>query len=110
MNRTDFYISLIPKIRAVGWKNGYAIAIHGSLKRDLDILAIPWTMKVSNTNLLVNEIAIICGGALKKEKIQKPHGRVAYNIIFPQHRDILNYPLWSVPFIDISIVPEIVGD
>jgi hypothetical protein len=36
------YASIIPEIRKIGKRCGYAIAVHGSMERDLDLIAAPW--------------------------------------------------------------------
>ena len=40
MNTTD---KIITKIRQIARKHGWAIGVHGSLKRDIDLIAVPWT-------------------------------------------------------------------
>jgi hypothetical protein len=36
------YAEILPVIREVARSCGYAIAVHGSMQRDLDIVAVPW--------------------------------------------------------------------
>jgi hypothetical protein len=38
---------LITPIRAVARQHGYAVAVHGSLARDIDLIAVPWRPDVS---------------------------------------------------------------
>jgi hypothetical protein len=37
------YDQLIESLREVAKSLGYALAVHGTLKRDIDLIAIPWT-------------------------------------------------------------------
>jgi hypothetical protein len=75
---------------------GYAVGIHGSLKRDFDLIAAPWTDKaVGNADL----VAHLCAG-LNAVRIggpeHKPLGRVAVTL------QIDGY----IKPIDLSIMPR----
>ena len=39
----EYHDILIPALCEVERRNGYAIAVHDSLERDIDLVAIPWT-------------------------------------------------------------------
>lgn len=70
----------IAPIKAIARECGYAIAVHGSLKRDCDLVAVPWT----DTAVTPQELIVaICKGANAHVcgKIEnKPHGRIAASI------------------------------
>ncbi|RKF23347.1 hypothetical protein D6851_02425 [Altericroceibacterium spongiae] len=75
----------LPAVRAAARECGYALAIHGSQQRDLDIVAIPWTEEATNTERLLNAIARAVHdetgwGHWHDQPALKPHGRVAYTI------------------------------
>lgn len=91
------YALLVPGLMKAGREVGYAIAVHGSLARDLDIVAIPWTDEaVSAERLILHLIAEVDGrlrnGASQNAKTgewvrgrasdptSKPHGRSAWTI------------------------------
>jgi len=38
-----FYAVVYPTLRDVAKLHGYALAIHGTMTRDFDLVAIPWT-------------------------------------------------------------------
>jgi hypothetical protein len=88
----------VPDLRLIwklGREVGYAIGVHGSLKRDFDLIAAPWTPEaVGNHDLIVH----LCAG-LKATRVggpeYKPHGRVAVTIQIDG---------WFKP-IDLSILP-----
>lgn len=73
--------ALYPELAAIFKAYGYALAVHGSLQRDLDLVAIPWIARPA-------PIATILGIITTKFAIRlignpdhsKPHGRVAYMI------------------------------
>lgn len=73
---------LLPPMRLAARGCGYALAVHGSLQRDIDIVAIPWTVQAGEPELLVarlcGAIAGVSGRAHpSKEWSDKPHGRKA---------------------------------
>lgn len=100
------YAQLLPRIREAGKRLGYAIAIHGSMKRDLDLLAVPWTNEAADPALLLEEVRSAVGGYVITDKVteagyvseeptQQPHGRLSWNICWGGR-----------PFIDISVMPR----
>ena len=56
---------------------GYSIAIHGSLKRDVDLVAIPWTEEATGFPTLVGHINAGIDARIIGQPENKPHGRVA---------------------------------
>jgi len=52
----EIYERLITPLRAVARAHGYALAVHGSLARDIDLIAVPWGHEVSIAAALVEAI------------------------------------------------------
>lgn len=70
------FAEIIGPIRLVAHELGYAIAVHGSLKRDIDLVAIPWTSVAVSKELLLAKICDRIGGLPTAEGWRKrPHGR-----------------------------------
>jgi hypothetical protein len=97
--------AILPAIREVARFNGYAVAVHGSLKRDIDLIAVAWTDQARPADELVRVIQGAVGGVLGNclrigEPTQKPHGRVAYTLIHPGF----------CGEIDLSIIPPRVAE
>lgn len=93
------YARLFTIIRVVAWQHGYAIGLHGSFTRDLDLIAVPWAEKCCTAELLVERIA--WNTDLQKQDdspTTKPHGRLAWSLLFKEEKD----PRW----IDISVMPR----
>lgn len=85
----------------VGRKLGYAVAVHGSQIRDLDLLAAPWTEECAITPLALAEtIADALPGLLHIRGNKKPHGRTAFTII---PRFVWGFDTW---YIDLSVMPR----
>jgi regulator of PEP synthase PpsR (kinase-PPPase family) len=91
-----FYESLVPIIRDVARGCGYAIGVHGSMRRDLDLIAVPWVEKCSTPYHLFKSLQMkIVGFMINKEPAtKKPHGRIAYVFCVGSHA-----------YVDLSIIP-----
>jgi len=79
------YVAILPSLIEVARRNGYALCVHGSLVRDLDLVAVPWTDAATDAESLVAALAHVCGGVFSSgdtgmTPTQKPHGRLAWNI------------------------------
>jgi hypothetical protein len=80
--------AILPAMRETARFHGYAIAVHGSLKRDIDLVAVPWTEHAVPPDELVRCLRGAVGGVLGNclqigEPGHKPHGRVAYTLVHP---------------------------
>jgi hypothetical protein len=98
-----WYAMMFVKLERVAWRHGYALALHGTMARDLDIVAIPWTEDASDPDKLIAAIKrFIVDKAnvkLKGKEVptQKPHGRQAYAI-----------PIgYEGHYLDLSIMPRL---
>jgi len=85
---TILYIESIEYLREVAKEHGYAIAVHGSMARDLDLLACPWTDEAKDASTLAEAIRRkleLCTGEKwyghQSDPGIKPHGRLAYNFV-----------------------------
>lgn len=95
------YAGLYVLLCEIARKHGYALAIHGTMINDLDVVAIPWTDEA----ICAEKLARIFFDKLfwlhhqplpDYEPEQKSHGRVAYKI-----------PLFPGPAcVDLSIMPR----
>lgn len=74
---------------------GYALTLHGSLLRDADMVAIPWTASAVDPSVLAEELVTVTGGYLETVTVDKPHGRIARTI-----------QLGAGHYIDLSIMPR----
>ena len=93
------YCSIYSVLHEVAKDNGYALAVHGSMSRDFDILAVPWIENPSPAHELFEAIKgridFYWSNDPKHDIPEiKPHGRIAYNIL-----------LDGGFFLDLSIMP-----
>ena len=91
---------LLPPLRLAARGCGYAIAVHGSLCRDIDLIAVPWTEQADDEKLLVERLLGVLAGFLGRATAQewsdKPHGR----------RAVLIYHAGNGAEIDLSVMPR----
>lgn len=96
------YMRLAPVARELG----YALTLHGSMRRDLDLVAIPWTKDAVGARVLAESLARECGGFMRPHEADdefhragkpgyKPHGRLGWVIL-----------LGGQPYIDLSVMPR----
>lgn len=97
----------LPDFRLI-WKLarevGYSVGLHGSMQRDCDLIAAPWTEAAVSAQELIDHLctglnAFILGKQ-DPEPAQKPHGRLAWCL---QVRDAY------MKVIDISVCPRAAG-
>ena len=55
-NFAPLYAALYPELAEVARSHGYALAVHGSLARDFDLIAVPWAESVSEPGAVVAEL------------------------------------------------------
>ena len=100
------FAEVLPVVRAIARQHGYAVAVHGSQLRDLDLVAVPWVEQVSPPHVLVEAIRVAVGGFIltaaaaqpgdftSRNPQSKPHGRLAWAI-----------HLGAGPYLDLSVMP-----
>ena len=97
------YARVFTQARAVAWTEGYAIMMHGSFTRDLDLLAVPWTDRACEAEHLVRRIeAATKLTVISGKPSVKPHGRLAWTLVFPKFED--------PRFVDLSVMPRLTHD
>ena len=112
VSRATAYALLLPQLMKAGREVGYAIAVHGSMARDLDIVAIPWAEEAVSAERLIMHLMAEVDGELRNggrkrddgewesvpasEPSTKPHGRLAWTI-FLGHKGL---------HLDVSVMPR----
>lgn len=78
-----FYERKLPAIRESARKLGYALGVHGSMLRDLDLIAAPWNGEAADKDALAHAIAIAACGITRDGPYQwtrKSESRFAVSI------------------------------
>lgn len=105
-----FFLSRLPSIREAAREHGYAIGLHGSLRRDMDLIAAPWRDGASDKDVLAHAIAMAACGITREGPYQweaKPAGRMATSLS-------CCWPTWygeaGAGHIDLSVTPAVEKD
>lgn len=123
--KPSLYAYYFDILKEIGLKYGYNIVLHGSIKRDLDIIAIPWIKDIGDQDEMIDEMIEVIGGHIlmvnrstdnidgDRFKVTH-HGRMQYVINI--NRDIKfkyngiksKIEEYSDPqyYIDISVIPH----
>lgn len=88
----------IHDIQAIARAEGYAIAIHGSMQRDLDLVAIPWNENASDAPALVERLCERLDLAYDHERdpVLRPHRRLVWSLM-----------MGGALFVDLSVMPRV---
>lgn len=90
------YATLYPRLREVARQQGYALALHGSLVKDLDVIAVPWTEEAVPPDELIKALVECVGGMLEPGGLTKRlHNRWAATIRL----------VGIAGYIDLSVMP-----
>jgi len=110
-------------LKEVAKNYGYNLVLHGSLNRDMDLIAIPWAEEVKPHYPMIEEFAEILGGKImvddenRRKYLEKLfHGRLQYVINI--NRDlVMTYEGLGITeikhhqnaqyYLDISITPMV---
>jgi len=81
-NFAPVYACVYPKLADIARSHGYALAAHGSLARDFDLVCIPWAEIVSDPQEVVDDVVDSFAFRQVGAPEQKEHRRIAYTISF----------------------------
>ena len=108
--RAAAYVAIYPMLLQVARDHGYALAVHGSVHRDLDLIAVPWLEEASEPVELIEALKRATLTVTHHEDTdhhvpdcrptQKPHGRVGYSL------HVTNSGMYG-GYLDISVMPKV---
>lgn len=97
---------ILPDILQTAREHGYCVALHGSVARDIDLIAIPWTNEASAAEQVAEAIrlaaekitghAFVAPHEIAETPKLKPHGRMCWS-----------FHLGGGPYIDLSVMPRL---
>ncbi len=110
------YAFYFETLKSIAFSFGYNLVLHGSMNRDLDLIAIPWQKEVFSHEAMVNKFAECLGGSIMplRRKLESGlyeasfystthHGRIQYVINI--NRGDFHSPVDPQYYLDISIMP-----
>lgn len=118
--KPSLYAFFFEAIKEIGKEYGYNIVLHGSMNRDLDLIAIPWQVIIGDKMEMLNKICECIGGFILnedneqfKERAKQLHGREQWvininrSIITKYNGMVSKVEEHADPqyYIDISVLP-----
>jgi len=110
--KPNLYAVYFEPLKAIALKYGYNLVIHGSLNRDMDLVAIPWQEELKPHYEMVAEMTSYLGGWIEAQETWNKfyslsvtyHGRMHYIINLNRGGKRTNYedPQY---YIDLSVMP-----
>lgn len=110
--RAAAYVAIYPMLLQVAKDHGYALAVHGSLHRDMDLVAVPWIEEASPALVLIKAMrrkirAVTWSQRSDQLKVyrdcsptEKPHGRRSYSLHVTESGMYGGY-------LDVSVMPRV---
>jgi hypothetical protein len=98
--RAVFYAAIWNDLRQAAMNKGWALALHGSLASDMDIMAMPWTEHASSADEMIE--------ALKACFTDSPQIRVTNTPMLNQ-RLVYTLSIWADFYLDINIIKTIMN-
>lgn len=93
--RAAFYAAMWDDLRQSALDKGWALALHGSLANDMDIMAMPWTKDAAPVWDMIF--------ALKK-CFDKPKEIEVSESYMPNNRRVFALSIWADFYLDINII------
>jgi len=121
--KPSLYAFYFESLKIIALKYGYNLVLHGSMNRDLDLIAIPWQKELGSHEEMVNEFIKELDGSLmlnnrriENNKIAgEPystthHGRIQYVININRECGMVN-DIWvdAQYYLDISVIPPVIN-
>jgi hypothetical protein len=102
---------LIGPLRERARQLGYALAVHGTLKRDIDLIACPWTPEAVDARTLAEALQAVAREHNGGLAFHKPSETGEFFLrgcpgLKPWGRLVWSYHLGGGPYIDLSVMPR----
>lgn len=109
-----FYACCFPELQKIAKDRGYNLLLHGSMDRDMDLVAVPWSDNPSSHYELISNIDLyVRGYCYEEEAFERgymfsvlPGGRSSYVVNIARGGKYNSY-VDEQYYLDISITPLI---
>lgn len=95
--RAVFYASMWEDLRNAALDKGWALALHGSLASDMDIMAMPWVSDAAHVGEMIQSL-VEC--FMDSERI------VIETFTAPHSRKIYTLSIWGDFYLDINVIEQ----
>lgn len=99
------YVGILPVLQDAARKCGYALGLHGSINRDMDLIAVPWTAHAVPAEELIQALlkAVVMIEVHIAGEFERPSKTPAYR---PHGRRTWLISLGAGAVIDVSVMPR----
>ncbi|WP_300335620.1 hypothetical protein [Accumulibacter sp.] len=91
------YCGMYPELATLVREHGYALAVHGSLQRDFDLICIPWVAEPSEPDVVVTAITETFSVQRVGDPDTTHHGRKRWTLAIS----------FGECFMDLSFMPKL---
>lgn len=102
-------LPIVDQIRDVAKEHGWAIGEHGSMVRDIDLIAVPWTAEAATPEVLVAAIVRVTGYNRHGVALGHPRPGGRRSILLVHARATFEQTekgTWTPPAVDLSLMPS----
>lgn len=92
-----FYAAIWGDLRNAAMDNGWALALHGSLASDMDIMAMPWTENACSDHDMIQALKDCFTDA------NCIHITVSDK---PNNRRVFTFSIWADFYLDINVIKQ----
>jgi len=96
--KAAFYACIWDDLRQAAMNCGWALALHGSLANDMDIMAMPWVEDAKSVDVMIKALSDCFTESPFKEHHLVPHNTK------PHGRTVYTMSIWADFHLDISII------
>ena len=96
--RSAFYACMWDDIRQCAMDSGWAVALHGSLNSDMDIMAMPWVESAVSFEEVIKNISELFTGNYSSDNYFITYDEKPYN------RIVATIPIFADFYLDISTI------
>lgn len=93
--RAVFYASMWEDLRSSALDKGWALALHGSLANDMDIMAMPWIESASEPKEMIEALKACFS---ESDMITEEYKNL------PNNRKVFTLIIWADFYLDINII------
>jgi hypothetical protein len=93
--RAVFYAAMWEDFRKAALDKGWALALHGSLASDMDIMAMPWIEEADHPLEMILAI---------KNCFDKPREITLTETPMPNNRMVYTLSIWADFYLDINVI------
>lgn len=81
-NNAPLYAMVYAQLAEIARAHGYAMAVHGSLAKDFDLICVPWVEDAADPQVIVDAITSSFVLRVIDSPAMKLHNRLCYTLSF----------------------------